>query len=474
VKLLTTIDPVTGNAIPTVADVHADIYLDSCRIIRVDGLQRVAADLQSKQMGLIATAAKGFATTSVPDSSVAANYERFVLDYLNQELSSLLANTGDVNADTIFNSTTYGLNDPASIDATTVSGDYRYVNGRGLYLDFLEQVALDQINSVRSDTTVCNTTTPFPTCVLAFVPFSTIDVTQLEPWKALSATDNTQTGRLNVTSTSTSNTASACTTSGTQIRGCVSGISSGGDSAVATMRRTNSAVAASVPVNRYDLDLNPIDLTDNTTHVHSQTDSQVFRIGTTNTSSEFFVALTGPSTVIGSNPNTITFPFPTLDLSTTNDPTVLWTVATSTDFCFASVSRTDTDPDPYDCVTPILLALPVSVTVGNYNEVVNQTVTNPCNTSDSTTYNQPNLICYTVTGATVTGAAGYTATVGSVSASKTTAEQTIININGGASPIPKSTATLNVTFGANGTAAGTFTCDTITNVPTFTTPTSCP
>jgi len=473
-KLLTTIDAVTGNAIPVVADVHADTYLDSCRIIRVNGLQRVAADLQSKQMGLIATSPKGFATSSVPDSSVAASYEQFVLDYLKQELNSLLASTGDIDADALFSSTTYGLNDPATIDATTISGDYRYVNGRGLYLDYLEQQALDQINSVKSDSTVCNATTPFPTCVLAFVPFSTIDVTQLEPWRALSASDATQTGRLNVSSTSTSNSASACTTAGVQIRGCVSGISSGNDSAVATMRRTNSAVAASVPVSRYDLDLNPTDLTDNTTHVHSQTDSQVFRIGTTNTASEFFVALTGPSTVIGSNPNTVTFPFPTLDLSTTNDPTVLWTVGASTDFCFASLSRTDTDPDPYDCVTPILLALPVTVTVGNYNEVVNQAISNPCNNADSTTYNQPNLICYRVTGATVTGAVGYTASIGSVSGNKTTAEQTLISITGGVSPIPKSAATVNVTFGANGTAAGTYTCDSITQVPTFTTPTSCP
>jgi len=323
--------------------------------------------------------------------------------------------------------------------------------------------AIDQINSVKTDPSACNATTPFPTCVLAFIPFSTIDVTQLAKWAALPVSDATKTGALVVTSTSTSNTASACTTSGTQIRGCVSGISTGNDKAVATMRRSNSAVAASVEVSPYELNVS-----------NTQTDSQAFKIGVTNTASEFFVAMTGPSTVVGSNPNTVTFPFPTLDLSSTNDPTVLWGVGSSSDFCFANISRTDTDPDPYDCVTPVLLALPLNVTVGNYNQIVNQAISNPCNAADSTTYNQPTLICYTVTAANVTGAAGYTTILGAVTGTKTTAEQTVITVNSGASPIPKSTATVNVTFGANGKATGSYTCDAVTQVPTFTTPTTCP
>ena len=185
--------------------------------------------------------------------------------------------------------------------------------------------------------------------------------------------------------------------------------------------------------------------------------------------------LTGLST-------TTTVQFWTVDLSTSNDPSVVWGVGASnvsgSDFCFSSFNgRTDTDPDPYDCVTTVLLALPVNVTLGNYNQVVNNKIDNPCS-GGTGSVSQPTLICNTVSGVSISGVggSGYN-TANTVSGTKTAAETTFIALtakNGGTiDPITKSAATIAVTFSSNGNAAASYTCDATTHIPTFTTPTTC-
>lgn len=426
-------------------------YIDAARLIRVDGIWRVATDTHAEHMGLLATSPKGFATTSSPDSSAQSQYEDFVIDYMGLRLTQILSNGSAPNGNTLY--ANHGLDDPTTITATTTTGDYRYLHGRGLYLDNLEQAAIDKLKSINS------TCTDYPTCLLPYLPFNTINVTQLENWSRA-------TGNVSVTNSTTSTSATSCTTGGnaTTIRACVNGVNTGSDSVAATLGKSNSAVAASQPVSPYELDT-----------ANQLTDSQAFTVTGTSTASEYFANLASNSTTL---PNGADLAFWTDDLSTTNDPTLQWLLGTNSGFCFANLSRTDTNPNPYDCVTTVPLntsLYTVTTTIGNYNQVVQQQIDNPCS-GGTGTYSQPVLVCYTVTGATVSSVGGstYTANVTAPTTGvKTSAEQTVISITGTPTLIPKSDATLNVSLAPNGTAVGSYTCDAVTFVPTFTTPTTC-
>jgi type IV pilus modification protein PilV len=445
-----------------VAASGTDAYLDAARLIRVDGIWRVATDMHAEHMGLLATTPRGVATSSAPDSSSEAEYEDFVVDYMGQKLTQLLGNGVAPVANTVYNN--HGLDAPDTIDAVTTSGSYRYLHARGLYLDTLETAAINKLTSVNS------TCTDYPTCLLPYLPFNTINVTQLADWKARSASATTN-GKITITNSTTSNSATSCSGSSMPIRACVSGsnASSGTsnlDQAIATYGKSNSAVAASSPISPYELNSS-----------NKLTDSQQFTVTGTSTASEFFANVSGPSTSVGST----TLSFWTDDLSTTNEPWIRWAVGSAADYCFSNISRTDTNPNPYDCVTTVPLtwssAAPLQVTVGNYNQVVQQQVSNPC-PGGTGTYNRPTLVCYKVATASVanSGSGNYNAAIQPSTNVKTPSEQTQINItgNGGAAnPIPMGQATLNLTFSTNGTATGSVTCDAVTAVPTFTTPTSC-
>lgn len=441
-------------------------YLDSARLIRVDGLWRVATDMHAEHMGLLATSPRGTATSPAPDTTAEASYEDFVVDYMGQKLTQLLSSGSAPVANTVY--ANHGLDVPDNIDAVTTSGSYRYLHARGLYLDTLEAAAISKLTSVNSTCSSSN----YPSCLLPYLPFNTINVTQLADWKARSSdTSLTTNGKITVTNSTTSNTATICSGNSTPIRGCVSGSNASNgtttnlDQAIATFGKSNSAVASSLKINPYELD-----------SANWLTDSQKFTVTGSNTSSEFFANLTGPTVSLGSS----NISFWTDDLSTTNEPWVRWTVGTSMDYCFANIGRADTNPNPYDCVTTLPLTwspTAVQVTVGNYNQVVQQTVSNPCS-GGTGNYSQPTLVCFRVTAASVANTSGgsYAASIGTPTNLRTTNEQIQINITGnsGASnPIPSGQATLNLTFSANGTATGSYTCDAVTAVPTFTTPTSC-
>jgi len=458
----TTVGLTMSNSAPVAATTSGTAYLDAARLVRVDGIWRVATDMHAEHMGLLATTPQGVATSSAPASSAEAGYEDFVVDYMGQKLTQLLGTGSAPVANTIYHS--HGLDSPDTIDAVTTNGSYRYLHARGLYLDTLETAAINKLVSVNGSCT------DYPTCLLPYLPFNTINVTQLADWKALSASSTTN-GKITVTNSTTTNSATACSGS-TLIRACVSGSNASTgttnlDQAIASFGKSNSAVAASSPISPYELNSS-----------NRLTDSQQFTVTGSSTASEFFGNLSGPSTSLGST----SVSFWTDDLSTTNEPWIRWTVGTASDYCFANISRTDTNPNPYDCVTTVPLAwtslAPVQVTVGNYNQVVQQTISNPC-AGGTGTYSQPTLVCYKVASASVsyTGSGNYSASIQSPSSNvKAPSEQTLINItgNGGAAnPIPMSQATLNLTFSTNGTATGSYTCDAVTAVPTFTTPTSC-
>jgi len=465
-KSVVTVDLVRnadGDPIPATTATNVNSYIDAARLIRVNGLWRVATDIHSEQLGLLATTPEGEATSPTPANGSEAAYEDFVIDYLGQKLSEVLDGNSAPIADDVFDS--HGLNTPDTLTALTTSGSYKYLHARGLYLDYLEQDALDKLVNINSSCT------DFPDCLLPYLPFNTVNVTQLAKWAPLSNSKTTN-GKIGVTNTTTSNSATECDGSD-QIRACVSGISAstgttGLDEAVATMGKSNSAVASSQEISPYELD-----------PANNLTDSQPFEVSGSETSSELFTELTGASTTL--SPSSTVLSFWTDDLSTNNEPTAKWSIGTAFGYCFGNLSRTDTNPNPYDCITtlPLTTSPAMTVTLGNYNQVVPQTVDNPC-TGGTGKYQQPTLVCYAVDTTKValndvsTGNVlpGYAASASTTGTTKTASEQTVISISG-TTPITKSQAILHVEFINNGTALGAATCDTVTFVPTFTVPTTC-
>jgi prepilin-type N-terminal cleavage/methylation domain-containing protein len=168
-------------------------YVESCRLIRVDGFWRTAADMYSRQMGLLATEIvnnKEAATGLPRETPTVTNYQAFVKDYLAQISGS--TGTPPTNAQTMFDQTARGLNEPDDVDiATPSSKDYRYLHSRGLYLDHLEDKARTMITKILADTGPngkCPTGSDTAECILPYLPFTTINVTELAKWQASNTT----------------------------------------------------------------------------------------------------------------------------------------------------------------------------------------------------------------------------------------------------------------------------------------------
>src|SRR5690606_27575632 len=112
-----------------------DNYLEACRMIRVDGFWRVAADLGIEHFGLIATLNSG--RLAEPTSAAVDGYEEFVIDYLGAKYGE---GGTEQPAETVFDGK--GLNDPATIAIGRPTPiDTRFLHARGLYVDYLERKA---------------------------------------------------------------------------------------------------------------------------------------------------------------------------------------------------------------------------------------------------------------------------------------------------------------------------------------------
>jgi hypothetical protein len=406
------------------------------------------------------------------------------VDYLGQFLTYVLHGGSAPNSNTVF--ANHGLNDPTVINALTTAGNYRYLHARGLYVDHLEAAAIRKLVNVNSGCAAAN----FPTCLLPYLPFSSINLTGVgyRSWQT-SASANAAVGQ------GTDSGSTGVCSSTNFFGGCVAGKSNTTSVNITdTLAHSNSALAASLPVSPYE-----------EVSTNSLSKTQNFTVTGTSTADQYFAQLSGP-TVTLTDPTTLatsqTLTWLTFDASTTNDPNVSWGFGplngtAGPDACFSTYSNVnDTDPDPYDCVTTVLTtSLPINTAIGNYNQVVQNPITNPC-VGGTGNFNQPTLVCYTVSGATLTTdqaatnridcyGGGSTSTSTNcynittpftVSGTKTTGETTTITIAAktGTPTSNVSNSYLNVTFAANGVAYGGFTCDPVTLLPTFTTPTSCP
>jgi hypothetical protein len=214
----------------------------------------------------------------LPTAAATTAYTSFVKNYLKQYDGSVA--TAPTGAQATYDGTT-NINDPATVTITTPStSDFRYLHARGLYVDYLEEKARNKLVSVLASTDangLCPTGTALEDCVLPYLPFTTINLTELAGW---AATDD---DFLNVNESGSLFNGDPSEPLG----GATRGIAEGSADTNSTMRKSNSGVAASSVIpGAVDL------LGDGAT----ASDSQNFTVGTggnTNTGDDFFVSMSG-------------------------------------------------------------------------------------------------------------------------------------------------------------------------------------
>jgi prepilin-type N-terminal cleavage/methylation domain-containing protein len=347
------------------ADTKSGVYDESCRMIRVDGIWRTAADMYSRYTGLLATGvASGKtdpATTGVPDAVAAENYggspsksiTGFVKDYLAELMKTASSYVG---AAKLYDG--YGLNSPAQLTIrrpTKTDTDERYLHLRGLYVDHLEQKAKDRIATslLPANCPGGNKTE----CVLPYVPFTTINLTELAYWKAQVLKGADYLDDDNILKVETT---SALTFNELQpYRGRTNALSNANNTdiayAVATISKSNSGVA----VMQEGVD------PDDETISSELPDRQEFKVlasGSSSGTDKFSVRIAGlPQTS---------------DKKTDNDPKIDWFVDTSSGSCGGTLSaKNDYDPNDYACINVPTLNVAGAVRFSNYYITDEETVT---------------------------------------------------------------------------------------------------
>ena len=176
-----------AGALIDVDDTRTGAYVDSCRLVRIDGWWRTATDLRAHHFGLLQTETiDGVpAASGKPDPDAAQRYTAFLRDYLAQYADR---GTPD-NAAVLHGDVARRLDDPERIALPAPSPtDRRHLHARALYVDMLEPQAravLDAAIAARRAHGGCARDAPhLADCVLPFLPFFTLEMTDIAAWFA--------------------------------------------------------------------------------------------------------------------------------------------------------------------------------------------------------------------------------------------------------------------------------------------------
>lgn len=364
-------------------------YAESCRLIRVDGVFRVAADLSNDYYNLLATESNfsGPApSTSNPDA--VAGYQGFVLDYVNGRFVPSVVPGSQSSAQTAYNNNAWatadavaeakGLNLPAQVGMSASSTarpteKTKWLHSRGLYIDYLEPAAVDAIGDARLN---CKNLDGTPKtgnalrdCVLKVLPFTSINLTELADWQS---EDEVQ---VKVTATSDFDTSISPYTN--PIRGKVTPGSNPTSNSLTdittTTTRSNSGVAVME-------DISPAEAT------AALTDAQTFKMtsgGAGQAGGSFQLNVSNYGSV------------GTLDVG--------YVYGGRDDVCSATASA-----NPFVCTTrgDLTETLPATITVriGHYNKSGFDTVSNTCTNSPNDTTEMPYRVVYDVQSVTSSNA----------------------------------------------------------------------
>lgn len=338
-------------------------YTEACRLIRVDGVYRVAADMYNDYMNLLQTDNGADSTLSdyVPTAAATSNYQSFILDYLDTKFvdgsstsyNTVMNPTGSVvttmeTAHSINAPTTpISIPRPTNNNGTTTE---KWLHDRGLYIDYLEDEAKQAVIDAKNDCPGTGTADPTPeqlqACVLKVLPFTTINLTELADWTPASGTQIVV----------SNNDFRTTLTSDTPVRGKVVPGSKPSSStitnAVASIRKSNSGVAVMG---------GGVDSDDQATLSDSQPFQPDGSWGGSDTD-----AGSGGSFAITLSSYTFNNVNPTFGVS----PTATCNPATGG----------GTIPNPFTCTTQYTSQAQV-ITIGNYNYQVNGTSSAPLSCS---------------------------------------------------------------------------------------------
>ena len=327
------------------------IYGESCRLIRVDGVWQVATDLRQEHMSLIATSSTD--PKWAPTTAATTNYQGFVADFIyNRIRKSGTPPTaeGTPLSDATITSLEDGqsLNLPTSIDLKTSAATTEFLHARGLYIDKLEPAAVLYLNK-RLET--CGTTKDEQlACILPFLPFVSVNVTELADWSP--------TGPIKVTSGSGTFGADGAEPLRGKVRvdcpqsGSCDSLLDTTTSATGnvSMRRSNSALVFFPGIDPQDAAASP------TYDAEKRTDAQTYKLVAsgdgpgTGTPFSFNVNVYFPANVsLASNP-------PAVDLGSSGSN------------CQESNAQA-TKPNPYGCTNA---TSPTTVRVSKYNAIVQE------------------------------------------------------------------------------------------------------
>jgi type IV pilus modification protein PilV len=342
-----------NNGTFTAVGVGQTKYDEACRLIRVDGIFRVAADFNDEYFNLLATKNDGSTTAFAPSATAIANYQALVLGYLDAKItsngtSSTYNNPVAASTVTTLESTNH-INDPTSITINRqplATADKKWLHSRGLYIDYLEPEAVAAITAAKASCVTSNCTTAEKSvAILSILPFTSINLSELTDWSP-----ETGEGYIAVTDGSFTNSAADGdpTTIDPPIRGqtvTANSIPATAQTVDATASQYVSNTGLAYRFGGYgDLTNNPVDSDE-----VAKTDTQTFAIpaGVVNATSGLF------DVYLATSPSTYVYGSPT--------PTVTATGATSVNFL------TPGNQKYHRVAVSNINASPIVVTVAAYN-----------------------------------------------------------------------------------------------------------
>lgn len=177
-------------------------YTEACRVIRVGGFFRVAADIYDDYMNVLDTNSLVASpdvgkSVYVPTAAATLNYQNFVKGYLSQRVVSAAESAYNTVLATNIGTTsglesTHSLNavaDSISVQAPKTFGASdlpKWLHARGLYVDYLEPAAVQAVKDAKTGCqgtgTLPPTTAQIRDCVLKVLPFTSINLTELARW----------------------------------------------------------------------------------------------------------------------------------------------------------------------------------------------------------------------------------------------------------------------------------------------------
>lgn len=386
---------------------NGDQYLEACRVIRVDGVFRVAADARVQDNALVATREYPASATTGSQLSLISNndsatssrlddqgkpfYEAYAYDTVAQAYFSttLVPSTG--NASEAYFATAQqnsGLNAPTYVPILPVN-DRRWLHSRVFVTDFLEADAKARLKTASTECLVSGTPEEKAQCVLPFLPLASINTTEISFWmpRAASLTDVVP-APVNTLAANYRNYASSSIrryNSGLALYSAINAAESAPE-ILALDEQMFVLLAAAAPVQPMWLDVpspNP-----NSARFFGDVLNPMRGYAQTSAPIPFRLVWEIP----GGNPAS-----PMTDGNKGNDP-----AATVTASGACTPNPANHTSNPYTCSTAS--ATNVEVTISGFTRIENDSnANNPCGNGK---VNKPSCVVYTFTGASVDSPAG--------------------------------------------------------------------